>query len=162
MGKLTLPIVSVFPTRIVDFGFSYSRQLTNMTFPSSPLRDNVDCFTTRFDFGVNCPLHLSIPAYHLPIYASQCLLPHTTQDSVLDCWLSFVKAVIADRSLPCASRRNPHQTVRMEFISCHIQNISVDQRCNFPTLEPAYQFHKYVELLLHCEICCAILPTSET
>ena len=74
-----------------------------MTFLSSPLRDKVDCFTTRFDFGANCPLHLSIPAYHLPVYASQCLLPHTTQDSVLDCWLSFVKAVITDHSLPCAS-----------------------------------------------------------
>jgi len=35
-----------------------------------------------------------------------------TQDSVLDCWLSFVKAVIADRSLPCASRRNPHRSGR--------------------------------------------------
>ena len=83
-----------------------------MRFSSSPLRDKVDCFTTRFDFGANCPLHLSIPAYHLPVYASQCLLPHTAQDSVLDCWLSFVKAVITDRSLPCASRRNPHRSER--------------------------------------------------
>jgi hypothetical protein len=31
---------------------------------------------------------------------------------VLDCWLSFVKAVIADHSLPCTSRRNPHRSVR--------------------------------------------------
>ena len=83
-----------------------------MTFPSSPLRDKVNCFTTRFDFGANCPLHPSIPAYYLPVYASQCLLPHTAQDSVLDCWLSFVKAVIAGRSLPCASRRNPHRSGR--------------------------------------------------
>ena len=60
-----------------------------------------------FNFGANCPLHLSIPAYHLPVYASRCLLPHTAQDSVLDCWLGFVKAVIADHSLPCASRRKP-------------------------------------------------------
>ena len=63
-----------------------------------------------FNFGANCPLHLSIPAYHLPVYASRCLLPYTAQDSVLDCWLGFVKAVIADHSLPCASRRNSHTT----------------------------------------------------
>ena len=65
-----------------------------------------------FNFGANCPLHLSIPAYHLPAYASRCLLPHTAQDSVLDCWLGFVKVVIADHSLPCASRRNPHRSGR--------------------------------------------------
>ena len=76
-----------------------------------------------FNFGANCPLHLSIPAYHLPVYASRCLLPHIAQDSVLDCWLSFVKAVIADHSLPCASRRNPHRSPPADFPHYALQNL---------------------------------------
>ena len=68
-----------------------------------------------FNFGANGPVHLSIPADHLPVYSSRCLLPHIAQDSVLDCWLSFVKAVITDHRLPCASRRNPHRSERAEL-----------------------------------------------
>ena len=48
-----------------------------------------------FDFGANYPVYLSIPAYHLPVYASPCTLPYTTQDSVLGCWLSFTKVNIS-------------------------------------------------------------------
>ena len=37
-----------------------------------------------------------VPAYVLPVYASPGTLPYTTQDSVPDCWLCFVRAAIAD------------------------------------------------------------------
>jgi len=37
-----------------------------------------------------------VPAYCLPVYASQCTLPATTQDSVRGCWLDFAAAAISD------------------------------------------------------------------
>src|SRR3954470_7577038 len=49
-----------------------------------------------FNFGTNYPLHF-IPAYHLPVYASQHTLPYTTQDSVQDCWLSIILTTISNR-----------------------------------------------------------------
>ena len=36
-----------------------------------------------------------VPAYHLPVYASQHASPYATQDSVRDCWLSFITVAIA-------------------------------------------------------------------
>ena len=36
-----------------------------------------------------------IPAYNLPVYASQPRLPPATQDSVQNCWLGFVLATIS-------------------------------------------------------------------
>jgi len=35
-----------------------------------------------------------VPAYALPVYASQCSLPDTAQDSVHGCWLGFAVAAI--------------------------------------------------------------------
>ena len=37
----------------------------------------------------------SIPAYNLPVYASQWPLPDTTQDSVRGCWLGFAAVAIS-------------------------------------------------------------------
>jgi len=37
-----------------------------------------------------------VPAYRLPVYASQCPLPGTTQDSVRGCWLGFAAVTISD------------------------------------------------------------------
>ncbi len=50
--------------------------------------------STTFDFGANHPVY-TIPAYDLPVYASQDGLPRTTQDSVQDGWLGSVLAAIA-------------------------------------------------------------------
>ena len=36
-----------------------------------------------------------VPAYTLPVYASQWPLPDTTQDSVHGCWLGFAAVAIA-------------------------------------------------------------------
>ncbi|MFZ3101968.1 MAG: hypothetical protein WA113_07180, partial [Desulfitobacteriaceae bacterium] len=52
-----------------------------------------------------------IATFYLPVYASQYLLPYTTQDSVLDCWLGFVKAVISNRMCYLSlARRNRHNS----------------------------------------------------
>src|SRR5205823_10798699 len=48
-----------------------------------------------------------VPAYVLPVYASPGTLPHTTQDSVPDCWLCFVRAAIADGWTVCACKAQP-------------------------------------------------------
>ena len=62
--------------------------------------------STAIDFGANHPLH-TIPAYVLPVYASQARLPPTTQDSVQDCGLGFVLATIAGSTCSLSfSRRN--------------------------------------------------------
>ena len=45
-----------------------------------------------------------VPAYGLPVYASQCPLPDTTQDSVRGCWLGFAAVTISDDRLPCACK----------------------------------------------------------
>ena len=54
------------------------------------------------------PVHL-IPAYNLPVYASQRPLPVVTQDSVRGCSLGFAAAVIADGRLQRAFKAQlPH------------------------------------------------------
>ena len=52
-----------------------------------------------FDFGASGPLDL-IPAYTLPVYASPCRLPDTTQDSVPGRWLGFTRAAISGGMCP--------------------------------------------------------------
>src|SRR6202022_4488939 len=49
--------------------------------------------STTIDFGAIFPF-TAVPAYCLPVYASQWPLPNTTQDSVRGCWLSFPAAPI--------------------------------------------------------------------
>jgi len=70
--------------------------------------------STTFDFGAIFPFTF-VSAYCLPVYASQWPLPDTTQDSVPDCWLGFVRAAISGCWIPCASRRNPHRTGHADF-----------------------------------------------
>src|SRR5882724_544880 len=49
-----------------------------------------------------------VPAYNLPVYASQRPLPDATQDSVRGCSLGFAAAVIADGRLQraCKAQRS--------------------------------------------------------
>lgn len=63
----------------------------------SPLRDKVGVFDhDRFRgyFGAMSPFTF-VPAYTLPVYASQWPLPDTTQDLVHGCWLGFAAAAIS-------------------------------------------------------------------
>ena len=55
------------------------------------------------DFGAMFPFTV-VPAYNLPVYASQRPLPDATQDSVRGCSLGFAAAVIADGRLQRACK----------------------------------------------------------
>src|ERR1700687_3718208 len=55
-----------------------------------------------------------VPAYNLPVYASQRPLPDATQDSVRVCSLGFAAAVIADGRLQraCKAQRSSNRACR--------------------------------------------------
>jgi len=72
-----------------------------------PLRDRVG-YSDHDRFRGYFPVHF-IPAYNLPVYASQRPLPDTTQDSVRGCSLGFAAAVIADGRLQRACKAQPAQ-----------------------------------------------------
>ena len=59
----------------------------------SPLRDKVGIFD-HVRFRGYFPVHL-IPAYNLPVYASQRPLPGATQDLVRGCSLGFAEVTIS-------------------------------------------------------------------
>ena len=73
----------------------------------SPLRDRVS-YSDHDRFRGYFPVHF-IPAYNLPVYASQRPLPDATQDSVRGCSLGFAAAVIADGRLQRACKAQPAQ-----------------------------------------------------
>ena len=75
--------------------------------PPSPLRDRVG-YSDHDRFRGYFPVHF-IPAYNLPVYASQRPLPDATQDSVRGCSLGFAAAVIADGRLQRACKAQPAQ-----------------------------------------------------
>jgi hypothetical protein len=64
--------------------------------------------STTIDFGANCPFTF-VPAYCLPVYASQSPLPDTTQDSVRGCRLSFTAVAISGDMVSCAFKAQPAQ-----------------------------------------------------
>src|ERR1700758_4930727 len=73
----------------------------------SPLRDRVS-YSDHVRFRGYFPVHF-MPAYTLPVYASQRPLPDATQDSVRGCSLGFAAAVIADGRLQRACKAQPVQ-----------------------------------------------------
>ena len=73
----------------------------------SPERDRVG-YSDHDRFRGYFPVHF-IPAYNLPVYASQRPLPDATQDSVRGCSLGFAAAVIADGRLQRACKAQPAQ-----------------------------------------------------
>src|SRR4051794_7448074 len=64
--------------------------------------------STTIDFGANCPFTF-VPAYCLPVYASQRPLPDTTQDSVRGCRLSFAAVAISGDMVSYAFKAQPAQ-----------------------------------------------------
>jgi hypothetical protein len=72
-----------------------------------------------------------VPAYNLPVYASQRPLPDATQDSVRGCSLGFAAAVIADGRLQRACKAQPAQIRTCGFpaygshLGCQRQNVAV-------------------------------------
>ena len=75
--------------------------------PPSPLRERVS-YSDHDRFRGYFPVHF-IPAYNLPVYASQRPLPDATQDSVRGCSLGFAAAAIADGRLQRACKAQPGQ-----------------------------------------------------
>src|SRR6516164_7142708 len=67
--------------------------LAQPAIPPSPLRDRVG-YSDHDRFRGYFPVHF-IPAYNLPVYASQWPLPDTTQDSVRGCSLGSTAAAIS-------------------------------------------------------------------
>src|SRR6202051_3609247 len=84
--------------------------LSRPAIPPSPLRDRVG-YSDHVRFRGYVPVHF-IPAYNLPVYASQRPLPDATQDSVRGCSLGFAAAVIADGRLQraCKAQRSSNRT----------------------------------------------------
>ena len=68
--------------------------LSRPAIPPSPLSDRVG-YSDHVRFRGYFPVHC-IPAYHLPVYASQWPLPDTTQDLVRGYLLGFTAAAISD------------------------------------------------------------------
>ena len=87
--------------------------LPRPTIPPSPLSDRVG-YSDHVRFRGYFPVHF-IPAYNLPVYASQRPLPDATQDSVRGCSLGFAAAVIADGRLQRACKAQPSQTRTCQF-----------------------------------------------
>src|ERR687897_530444 len=77
---------------------------------SLPRREIGSATSITFDFGANHPF-TCVPACNLSVYASQWLLPDTTQDSIHGClaqalpWPPFQTA-----ELNALARRNPTRT----------------------------------------------------
>src|SRR5215468_9069203 len=84
--------------------------LARPAIPPSPLRDRVG-HSDHVRFRGYFPVHF-IPAYNLPVYASQWPLPDTTQDSVRGCSLGFTAAAISgdrlQRAFHGATRTDPY------------------------------------------------------
>src|SRR5215813_15553864 len=81
--------------------------LARPAIPPSPLRDRVG-HSDHDRFRGYFPVHF-IPAYNLPVYASQWPLPDTTQDSVRGCSLGFTAAAISGDRLQRACKAQPVQ-----------------------------------------------------
>jgi hypothetical protein len=64
--------------------------------------------STTIDFGANCPFTF-VPAYCLPVYASQSPLPDATQDSVRGCRLGFTAVAISGDMVSCSFKAQPAQ-----------------------------------------------------
>src|SRR5204862_2985090 len=79
-----------------------TRTVAQLAVPPSPLRDRVG-YSDHVRFRGYFPVHF-IPAYNLPVYASQRPLPDATQDSVRGCSLGFTAAAISDGGLQRACK----------------------------------------------------------
>ena len=103
--------------------------LAQPAIPPSPLIDRVGS-SDHDRFRGYFPVHF-IPAYNLPVYASQWPLPDTTQDSVRGRSLGFAAAVIADGRLQRASKAQPAQIRTCGFPACgsHLGSTAVVAVC---------------------------------
>ena len=110
---------------------------TRSLIPPSPLRDRVG-YSDHVRFRGYFPVHF-IPAYNLPVYASQRPLPDATQDSIRGCSLGFAAAVIADCRLQraCKAQRSSNRTCRSPASGSRTRHHAIafacDAICSFRT-----------------------------
>src|SRR5688572_12167628 len=82
---------------------------------SLPRRGIGSATSITFDFGAIYPF-TCVPACNLSVYASQWLLPATTQDSIPSCLAQALPPSQATE-LNALARRNPHRTGRETLVS---------------------------------------------
>src|SRR6516164_7142500 len=89
-----------------------TRSVAQPAVPPSPLSDRVG-YSDHVRFRGYFPVHF-IPAYNLPVYASQWPLPDTAQDSVRGCSLGFTAAAISGDKVQrtCTAQRSSNRTCR--------------------------------------------------
>jgi hypothetical protein len=85
-----------------------TRTLSRPAIRPSPLRDRVG-YSDHDRFRGYFPVHF-IPAYNLPVYASQCPSRDTTQDSLRGCSLGFTAAAISGDRVQRTCTAQPPQT----------------------------------------------------
>src|SRR3954447_24650612 len=82
-----------------------------------PRREIGSAASITFDFGAITPFACA-PACNLSVYASQWLLPDTTQDSIRGCPAQALpRSPSQATELNALARRNPHRTVRETLVS---------------------------------------------
>src|SRR4051794_13210901 len=80
-----------------------------------PLGETGSATPITFDFGAITPF-TCVPACNLSVYASQWLLPDTTQDSIRSCLAQALPRPPSQATeLNALARRNPLRTVRASF-----------------------------------------------
>src|SRR5215471_6309792 len=86
--------------------------------------------STTIDFGANCPFTF-VPAYCLPVYASQGPLPDATQDSVRGCRLGFTAVAISGDMVSCAFKAQPAQsrTCGIPASGSHLGYLTANRWC---------------------------------
>ena len=91
-------------------GTPQAARMAHPAIPPSPLRDRVG-YSDHVRFRGIFPFTV-IPAYNLPVYASQRPLPDATQDLVRGCSLGFAAAAISDDRLQraCKAQRSSNRT----------------------------------------------------
>ena len=87
-----------------------TRTLSRPAIPPSPLRDRVG-YSDHDRFRGYFPVHF-IPAYNLPVYASQWPSRDTTQDSLRGCSLGFTAAAISGGRVQrtCTAQRSQNRS----------------------------------------------------
>src|SRR5215469_11459781 len=106
-----------------------ARTLSRPAIPPSPLRDGVG-YSDHDRFRGYFPVHF-IPAYNLPVYASQWPSRDTTQDSLRGCSLGFTAAAISGDRVQRTCTAQPAQIRTCGFPACgsHLGSTAIVAIC---------------------------------
>ena len=101
-----------------------------------------------------------VPAYTLPVYASQCPLPDTTQDSVRGCRLSFTAVAISDDMVSCAFKAQPARirTSPIRASGSYLGCLTAKRFAACRTRLSAWVTH--IRLWVRCVLCWSAFPLA--